>query len=58
MLNVPMTTDGGVALAATICEMKLDVMPMMAIMLAACRARVTLKVAPRAPFAADMMIFW
>ena len=51
-LRVPTSTVGGSTLAEIISEMKLLVMPMMAIMDAACMRRVILKVAPRAPEAA------
>jgi hypothetical protein len=47
---VPTRTFGGVLLAVTISEMKLAVMPMMAISDTACMPRTTVKVAPRAPW--------
>lgn len=49
MLNVPIKTGGGVAPALTISEMKLAVMPMMAIIEEASRALAALKVMPSAP---------
>ena len=51
-LRVPTRTVGGSILAEIISEMKLLVMPMIAIIEAACMRRVILKVAPRAPEAA------
>lgn len=49
MLKIAMRTEGGVASALTISEMKLAVIPMIAIIEAICRTRAALKVAPRTP---------
>lgn len=49
MLNIATKTGGGVAPALTISEMKLAVIPIVAIMEAICNALVALKVAPRTP---------
>ena len=49
MLRMPMSRLGGASSAVIISLMKLEVMPMMAIMEAACMNLVALKVAPRAP---------
>ena len=46
---MPIKTFGGAWSAATISEMKLDVMPMIVMSEMACMARTTVKVAPRAP---------
>ena len=54
MLRVPTSTVGGSTLAEIISEMKLLVMPMIAIIDAPCMRRVILNVAPRAPEAAIM----
>jgi len=48
-LSVPISTFGGAVFADTISAMKLAVMPIMAIKDTACRIRVILNVAPRAP---------
>ena len=50
-----MRSDGGVAPALTISEMKLAVIPMTAIMETIWRARVALKVAPRTPWSGPML---
>lgn len=49
MLRIPIRIGGGVAPALTISEMKFAVIPIMAIIDAACRILATLKVAPRTP---------
>lgn len=49
MLKIPMRMGGGVAPALTISEMKLDVIPMIAIIDAAWRPLAILNVAPRTP---------
>lgn len=48
--SVPTSTDVGPTPAVTISEMKLEVMPMTAIMDAACAARQRTNVAPKAPW--------
>lgn len=48
-LRVPTMTEGGAWFTDTISEMKLAVMPMMAMRDTACMPRTTVKVMPRAP---------
>ena len=48
-LRVPIRTWGGAWLAETISAMKFEVIPIMVMRQMACRARTTVKVAPRAP---------
>lgn len=48
-LRVPTSSLGGETLVSTISEMKLEVMPMIAMRQAACMPLITVKVAPSAP---------